>query len=47
MQDALKKPELVVDRPTHDEAEDAVRTLLAWSGDDPTREGLLDRNRWV
>ncbi len=24
------------------QAEDAVRTLLRWSGDDPTREGLLD-----
>ena len=24
------------------EAEAAVRTLLRWAGDDPTREGLLD-----
>ena len=24
------------------QAEDAVRTLLRWSGDDPAREGLLD-----
>ena len=30
------------DRPTRAEAEDAVRTLLRWSGDDPTREGLID-----
>ncbi len=30
------------DRPTRDEAEAAVRTLLRWAGDDPTREGLLD-----
>ena len=22
-------------------AEDAVRTLIKWAGDDPTREGLL------
>ena len=29
-------------RPTHEEAEAAVRTLIAWAGDDPTREGLLD-----
>jgi GTP cyclohydrolase I len=29
-------------RPTQAEAEDAVRTLLAWAGDDPTREGLLE-----
>ncbi len=27
-------------RPTRAEAEDAVRTLLAWAGDDPRREGL-------
>ena len=29
-------------RPTHEEAMDAVRTLIAWAGDDPAREGLLD-----
>jgi GTP cyclohydrolase I len=29
-------------RPSRSEAEAAVRTLLAWAGDDPTREGLLD-----
>ncbi|MBT4935015.1 MAG: GTP cyclohydrolase I FolE [Rhodospirillaceae bacterium] len=29
-------------RPSRDEAEDAVRTLLRWAGDDPSREGLLD-----
>ena len=29
-------------RPTQDEAEAAVRTLLRWAGDDPDREGLLD-----
>ena len=28
-------------------AEDAVRTLLAWAGDDPTREGLLDTPKRV
>lgn len=27
-------------RPTRAQAEDAVRTLLAWTGDDPDREGL-------
>ena len=30
------------DRPTREEAEEAVRTLLRWAGDDPAREGLLD-----
>jgi GTP cyclohydrolase I len=29
-------------RPTREEAETAVRTLLRWAGDDPTREGLID-----
>lgn len=28
-------------RPSREEAEDAVRTLLQWAGDDPRREGLL------
>lgn len=30
------------DRPSQKEAEDAVRVLLRWAGDDPQREGLLD-----
>src|SRR6201985_3761862 len=29
-------------RPSREEAEKAVRTLLEWAGDDPTREGLRD-----
>jgi GTP cyclohydrolase IA len=29
-------------RPTQEQAEDAVRTLLRWAGDDPDREGLRD-----
>jgi GTP cyclohydrolase I len=28
--------------PVPDEVQEAIRTLLRWSGDDPTREGLLD-----
>jgi len=31
-----------VTRPTRDEAEQAVKTLLRWAGEDPTREGLVD-----
>lgn len=27
--------------PSHAEAEEAVRTLIRWAGDDPSREGLL------
>ncbi len=34
-------------RPTKDEAMAAVRTLLAWAGDDPTREGLIDTPKRV
>ena len=34
-------------RPTQDEAEAAVRTLLQWAGDDPDREGLADTPRRV
>ena len=29
-------------KPSRSEAESAVRTLIAWAGDDPCREGLLD-----
>jgi len=29
-------------RPSRAEAEEAIRTLLLWAGDDPTREGLAD-----
>ncbi|MDR3511877.1 MAG: GTP cyclohydrolase I FolE [Caulobacteraceae bacterium] len=29
-------------RPSREEAMEAVRTLIAWAGDDPRREGLLD-----
>ena len=34
-------------RPSRQEAEEAVRTLIAWAGDDPTREGLLETPRRV
>jgi GTP cyclohydrolase I len=30
------------DRPSRDEAEAAIRTLLRWAGDNPEREGLVD-----
>lgn len=38
--DYMDKPD--VDRPTLEEAEAAVHTLLRWAGDDPEREGLRD-----
>lgn len=34
-------------RPNREQAEDAVRTLLAWAGDDPAREGLVDTPKRV
>ncbi len=46
--DARVKPQsapllkTVPTRPSREAAEDAVRTLIAWAGDDPAREGLLD-----
>src|SRR5271170_6397369 len=33
--------------PTSKEAEEAVRTLIRWAGDDPKREGLLDTPKRV
>jgi GTP cyclohydrolase I len=38
---------LPANRPTRDEALEAVRTLIAWAGDDPEREGLLDTPKRV
>jgi GTP cyclohydrolase I len=52
--DATLKPHLVsplatneIARPTQAEVEAAVRTLIAWTGDNPNREGLLDTPRRV
>ncbi|MCM2292874.1 GTP cyclohydrolase I FolE [Allorhizobium sp. BGMRC 0089] len=47
MDASLKKLSPEQTRPTREEAEDAVRTLLRWAGDDPTREGLLDTPKRV
>jgi GTP cyclohydrolase I len=35
------------EKPSRDEAENAVRTLLRWAGEDPAREGLLDTPKRV
>ncbi|MBB4051396.1 GTP cyclohydrolase I [Devosia subaequoris] len=46
--DAQVKPlkpvpsDIPVTRPSREEAEAAVRTLIAWAGDNPNREGLLE-----
>ncbi len=34
-------------KPTREEAEQAVRTLIAWAGDDPNREELLETPKRV
>lgn len=34
--------QLAMEKPTQNEAEDAVRILIRWAGDDPQREGLLE-----
>lgn len=39
--------DLIVKRPSRAEAEEAVRTLLRWAGDDPNREGLTDTPKRV
>lgn len=39
--------EAVDTRPTQAEAEEAVRVLLRWAGDNPNREGLLDTPKRV
>ena len=36
-----RRPKQGTTRPTREEAEAAVRTLIRWAGDDPSREGLL------
>lgn len=44
----IQKPRLMpTTRPSQDEAEAAVRTLIAWAGDNPNREGLRDTPRRV
>ena len=34
-------------KPSREEAMDAVRTMIAWAGDDPSREGLLETPKRV
>ena len=44
IKDEIKENERVVKnkKPTREEAMQAVRTMLAWAGDNPDREGLLE-----
>ena len=34
-------------KPTQDQAEEAVRTIISWLGDDPSRAGLLETPKRV
>jgi GTP cyclohydrolase I len=44
---AKPKVKLVQTKPSREAAMEAVRTLLAWAGDDPSREGLKDTPKRV
>ena len=43
----MSEPKKMPPRPSREEAEDAVRVLLRWAGDNPAREGLLDTPKRV
>jgi len=47
MPETAAKPAIVADRPSREEAEGAVRTLLSFIGEDVEREGLLDTPKRV
>ena len=40
----VKKDQVDIDqnKPTREEAMEAVKTLISWAGDDPYREGLIE-----
>lgn len=44
---ATPAPKAEIKRPSQQEAEEAVRTLIAWAGDDPARPGLTDTPKRV
>ena len=46
IQNKVEPVEAVV-KPTREEAEEAVRTLICWTGDNPDREGLLETPKRV
>ena len=35
------------EKPTREEAENAVKVLIEWAGDDPSREGLIETPKRV
>ena len=42
-----KEQATTVIKPSREEAEEAVRTLICWTGDDPDREGLIETPKRV
>ncbi len=44
---AAQNSRVSVSRPSQKQAEEAVRTLIAWAGDNPNREGLLETPKRV
>ena len=46
IQNKIEPVETVI-KPTREEAEEAVRTLICWTGDDPDREGLIETPKRV
>ena len=46
IQNKVESVETVV-KPTREEAEEAVRTLISWTGDNPDREGLIETPKRV
>jgi GTP cyclohydrolase I len=47
MSDTVPSPSRAPDDVRREQAEDAVRVLLRWAGEDPAREGLLDTPKRV
>ena len=43
----IRERDVKVDKPSREEAEAAVRTLISWAGDNPDREGLVDTPKRV
>ena len=43
----IRERDVKVEKPSREEAEAAVRTLIAWAGDNPDREGLIDTPKRV
>ena len=39
---ATKKETASIQKPTREEAKQAIKIMLAWAGDNPNREGLLE-----